>query len=384
MGKDLRKQSFETLAIHAGQEPELQTGAVVVPIFQTSTFAQEAVGKDKGFDYARTANPTRSALEACLAALESGAWGLAFASGMAAEDAIAHLLSTGDHVVMGDDVYGGTYRLFKRIFERHGVRMTAVDMRDHRAVRRAIVKRKTKLLWIESPTNPMLKVIDIGAMAELAHSARAVAVVDNTFASPFLQQPLLLGADLVTHSTTKYVGGHSDLVGGAIVGRSAELRERLKFIQNAAGGVPGPFDSWLVLRGAKTLAVRMERHSANGMAMAEWLADHPKVRSVNYPGLPSHPQHALARRQMRSFGGMLSFELKRGGEAAAKRVAARTRIFALAESLGGVESLIELPLAMTHGSVKGTKLAPPAGLIRLSVGIENVDDLIADLAQALG
>ena len=384
MGKDLRKQSFETLAIHAGQEPERATGAVVVPIFQTSTFAQEAVGKDKGFDYARTANPTRSALETCLAALESGAWGLAFASGMAAEDAIAHLLNAGEHVVMGDDVYGGTYRLFKRIFERHGVRMTAVDMRDHRAVGRAIIKRKTKLLWIESPTNPMLKVIDIGAMAELAHGARALAVVDNTFASPFLQQPLLLGADLVTHSTTKYLGGHSDVVGGAIVGRSAELHERLKFIQNAAGGVPGPFDSWLVLRGAKTLAVRMERHSANGMAIAEWLADHPKVRSVNYPGLPSHPQHALAQRQMRSFGGMLSFELRRGGEAAAKRLAARTRIFALAESLGGVESLIELPLAMTHGSVKGTKLAPPAGLIRLSVGIENVDDLIADLAQAIG
>jgi cystathionine beta-lyase/cystathionine gamma-synthase len=384
MGKDLRKQGFETLAIHAGQEPELQTGAVVVPIFQTSTFAQEAVGKDKGFDYARTANPTRTALEACLAALESGAWGLAFASGMAAEDAIAHLLDTGDHVVMGDDVYGGTYRLFKRIFERHGVRMTAVDMRDHRAVRRAIINRKTKLLWIESPTNPMLKVIDIGAMAELAHAAKALAVVDNTFASPYLQQPLLLGADLVTHSTTKYLGGHSDVVGGAIVGRSAELHERLKFIQNAAGGVPGPFDSWLVLRGAKTLAVRMERHSANGMAIAEWLVDHPRVRSVNYPGLPSHPQHALARRQMRTFGGMLSFELKSGGEAAAKRVAARTRIFALAESLGGVESLIELPLAMTHGSVKGTKLAPPAALIRLSVGIENVDDLIADLAQAIG
>ena len=384
MGKDLRKQSFETLAIHAGQEPELQTGAVVVPIFQTSTFAQEAVGKDKGFDYARTANPTRTALQSCLAALESGAWGLAFASGMAAEDAIAHLLNTGDHVVMGDDVYGGTYRLFKRIFERHGVGMTAVDMRDHRAVRRAIIKRKTKLLWIESPTNPMLKVIDIAAMAELAHVAKALAVVDNTFASPYLQQPLLLGADLVTHSTTKYLGGHSDVVGGAIVGRSAELHERLKFIQNAAGGVPGPFDSWLVLRGAKTLAVRMERHSANGMAMAQWLADHPKVRSVNYPGLASHPQHALARRQMRSFGGMLSFELKRGGEAAAKRLAARTRIFALAESLGGVESLIEVPLAMTHGSVKGTKLAPPAGLIRLSVGIENVDDLIADLARAIG
>ena len=384
MGKDLRKQSFETLAIHAGQEPEQGTGAVTVPIFQTSTFAQEAVGKDKGFDYARTNNPTRKALETCLAALESGAWGLAFASGMAGEDAIAHLLNTGDHVVMGDDVYGGTYRLFKRIFERHGVAMTAVDMRDHRAVSRAIIKKKTKLLWIESPTNPMLKVIDIGAMAELAHKAKALAVVDNTFASPYLQQPLLLGADLVTHSTTKYLGGHSDVVGGAIVGNSAELHERLKFIQNAAGGVPGPFDAWLVLRGAKTLAVRMERHSANGLAIAEWLSEHPKVVRVNYPGLATHPQHALARRQMRSFGGMLSFELKSGGEAAAKHAAARTRIFALAESLGGVESLIEVPLAMTHGSVKGTKLAPPAGLIRLSVGIESVDDLIADLAHAIG
>ncbi|MHB8631783.1 MAG: cystathionine gamma-synthase [Candidatus Limnocylindria bacterium] len=380
----MRKQSFETLAIHAGQEPELATGAVVVPIFQTSTFAQEAVGKDKGFDYARTANPTRKALETCLAALESGAWGLAFASGMAGEDAIAHLLNTGDHVVMGDDVYGGTYRLFKRVFEGHGVSMTAVDMRDHRAVRRAIIKRKTRLLWIESPTNPMLKVIDIGAMAEIAHRAKALAVVDNTFASPYLQQPLLLGADLVTHSTTKYLGGHSDVVGGAIVGNSADLHERLKFIQNAVGGVPGPFDSWLVLRGAKTLAVRMERHSANGLAIAEWLAGHPKVRNVNYPGLATHPQHALARRQMRSFGGMLSFELKSGGGAGAKRVAARTRIFALAESLGGVESLIEVPLAMTHGSVKGTKLAPPAGLIRLSVGIESVDDLVADLARAIG
>ena len=384
MGKDLRKQGFETLAIHAGQEPEAATGAVTVPIFQTSTFAQEAVGKDKGFDYARTNNPTRKALETCLAALESGAWGLAFASGMAGEDAVAHLLNTGDHVVMGDDVYGGTYRLFKRIFERHGVAMTAVDMRDHAAVRRAIKKGKTKLLWIESPTNPMLKVIDIAAMAELAHKAKALAVVDNTFASPYLQQPLHLGADLVTHSTTKYLGGHSDVVGGAVVGNSPDLHDRLKFIQNAAGGVPGPFDSWLVLRGAKTLAVRMERHSANGLAIAEWLAEHPKVKSVNYPGLATHPQHALARRQMRSFGGMLSFELRSGGEAGAKRVAARTKIFALAESLGGVESLIEVPLAMTHGSVKGTKLAPPAGLIRLSVGIESVADLIADLAHAIG
>src|SRR2546423_4629361 len=294
MGKDLRKQSFETLAIHAGQEPEGLTGAVTVPIFQTSTFAQEAVGKDKGFDYARTNNPTRAALETCLAALESGAWGLAFASGMAGEDAIAHLLDAGDHVVMGDDVYGGTYRLFKRIFERHGIGMTAVDMRDHKATGRAIVKRKTKLLWIESPTNPMLKVIDIAGMAELAHKAGALAVVDNTFASPYLQQPLLLGADLVTHSTTKYLGGHSDVVGGAVIGNSPDLHERLKFIQNAAGGVPGPLDSWLVLRGAKTLAGRMVRHSAKGLAIAEWLADHPKVENVNYPGLATQPQHALA------------------------------------------------------------------------------------------
>ncbi len=384
MRKDLRKQSFETLAIHAGQEPEPTTGAVTVPIFQTSTFAQEAVGKDKGFDYARTANPTRTALETCLAALESGAWGLAFASGMAGEDAIAHLLDAGDHIVLVDDVYGGTYRLFKRIYERHGIGLTAVDMRDAKATKRAIIKGKTKMVWMESPTNPVLKVIDIAAISELAHRAGALAVVDNTFASPYLQQPLTLGADLVTHSTTKYLGGHSDVVGGAVIGNSADLHERLKFIQNAAGGVPGPFDSWLVLRGAKTLAVRMERHSANGMAIAEWLTEHPKVKSVNYPGLASHPQHAIARRQMRSFGGMVSFELKAGGEAGAKRAAARTRIFALAESLGGVESLIEIPLAMTHGSVKGTKLAPPAGLIRLSVGIENVDDLIADLAQAIG
>jgi cystathionine beta-lyase/cystathionine gamma-synthase len=383
MRTDRRKPGFETLAIHAGQEPEAATGAVVVPIFQTSTFAQEAVGRHKGFEYARTGNPTRTALETCLAALEGGRWGLAFASGMAAEDAIAHLLSSGDHVVMGDDVYGGTYRLFKRVFERVGIAMTAVDLRDHAAVRRAL-RRRTRLVWIESPTNPMLKVIDIAAIAEIAHAGRALAVVDNTFASPYLQQPLLLGADLVVHSTTKYLGGHSDVVGGAIVGRDPELRERLAFLQNAAGGVPGPFDAWLVLRGAKTLAVRMERHSANGLAVAEWLAEHPKVKRVNYPGLTSHPQHELARRQMRSFGGMLSFELARGGEAAAKRVAARTRIFALAESLGGVESLIEVPLAMTHGSVKGTKLAPPARLIRLSVGIEEVDDLIADLASAIG
>ena len=376
------KPGFETLAIHAGQEPEGLTGSVNIPIFQTSTFAQEAVGKHKGYEYGRTGNPTRTALETALAALEDGRWGLAFASGMAATDAIAHLLSAGDHVVLSDDVYGGTYRLFARVFDRVGVALSVVDMREPANVRKAM-RAKTRLVWIETPTNPLLKVVDIAAVARVARNGKALSVADNTFASPYLQNPLAHGADLVLHSTTKYIGGHSDVVGGAIVGRDEELRARLAFLQNAAGGVPGPWDAWLVLRGAKTLAVRMERHSANGQAIAEWLAEHPKVKSVNYPGLRSHPQHALAKRQMRSFGGMLSFEL-RGGEAAAKRMVARTRIFALAESLGGVESLIEVPLAMTHGSVRGTKLAPPAGLVRLSVGIETVSDLIADLAQAIG
>ena len=382
MNEGTRKQGFETLAIHAGQEPEGLTGAVVVPIFQTSTYAQEAVGKHKGYEYSRTGNPTRAALETCLAALEAGTWGLAFSSGMAATDAVAHLLSSGDHVVMGDDVYGGTYRLFARVFDRLGIALSAVDMRDARNVRRAVRKR-TKLVWIETPTNPLLKVVDIEAVAAIAREAGAWSIVDNTFASPYLQQPLHHGADLVLHSTTKYLGGHSDVVGGALAGRSDDLRERLAFIQNAAGGVPGPLDAWLVLRGAKTLGVRMDRHSANGQAIAEWLLEHPKVTAVNYPGLASHPQHGLARRQMRAFGGMLSFELK-GGEAAATKMAARTKLFALAESLGGVESLIEVPLAMTHGSVRGTKLAQPAGLVRLSVGIETVDDLIADLAHAIG
>ena len=358
------------------------TGSVNVPIFQTSTFAQQAVGKNKGWEYARTGNPTRAALETCLAALEHGKWGLAFASGMAATDAIAHLLSAGDHVVMGDDVYGGTYRLFARVFDRAGVTLTAVDMRDPANVRKAM-RKKTKLVWIETPTNPLLKISDIAAIAEIARKGKALSVTDNTFASPYLQNPLAHGVDLVLHSTTKYIGGHSDVVGGAIVGRDEELRARLAFLQNAAGAVPGPMDSWLVLRGAKTLAVRMERHSVNGQVIAEWLTLHPKVKHVNYPGLRSHPQHDLAKRQMKSFGGMLSFELS-GGEAAAKRMVARTKIFALAESLGGVESLIEVPLAMTHGSVRGTKLAPPAGLVRLSVGIETVSDLIADLAQAIG
>jgi len=376
------KPGFETLAIHAGQEPEETTGSVQVPIFQTSTYAQQAVGKNKGYDYARTGNPTRTALEACLAALEDGSWGLAFGSGMAATDAIAHTLKKGDHVVLSDDVYGGTYRLYKRMYEQLGVDTSPVDMRKLDAVRKAM-RKATQLVWIESPTNPTMKIVDLAGLSEIAHKGKALAVVDNTFASPYLQNPLVHGADLVLHSTTKYIGGHSDVVGGAIVGRDEALRARLAFLQNAAGGVPGPLDAWLVLRGAKTLAVRMERHSANGQAVAEWLAEHPKVSRVYYPGLATHPQHELAKRQMRSFGGMLSFEL-RGGEAAAKRMAARTKIFALAESLGGVESLVEVPLAMTHGSVKGTKLAPPAGLVRLSVGIETVSDLIADLAQAIG
>jgi cystathionine gamma-synthase len=376
------KPGFETLAIHAGQEPEGLTGSVQVPIFQTSTYAQEAVGKHKGYDYGRTGNPTRTALETCLAALEDGKWGLAFGSGMAGTDAIAHLLKAGDHVVLSDDVYGGTYRLYKRMYEQLGVALTPVDMRDLAAVRKAM-RTTTKLVWIESPSNPMMKVVDIAALSQIAHKGKALAVVDNTFASPYLQNPLAHGADLVLHSTTKYIGGHSDVVGGAVIGNDEALRARLAFLQNAAGGVPGPFDAWLILRGAKTLAVRMERHSANGQAVAEWLAEHPKVTRVNYPGLLTHPQHDLAKRQMKWFGGMLSFELK-GGEAAAKRMAARTKIFALAESLGGVESLIEVPLAMTHGSVRGTKLAPPAGLVRLSVGIETVSDLIADLAQAIG
>ncbi|TMG72013.1 MAG: cystathionine gamma-synthase [Chloroflexi bacterium] len=378
----MRKQGFETLAIHSGQEPEPTTGAVVVPIFQTSTFVQEAVGKHKGYEYARTGNPTRAALETCLASLEGGRWGLAFASGMAASDAVAHLLARGDHVVMGDDVYGGTYRLFARVFDRAGIDFAAVDMRRLDAVRKAM-RSATKLVWIETPSNPLLKVLDIAAIVEIAHRGGALALADNTFASPYLQQPLKLGADLVLHSTTKYLGGHSDVVGGALAGNDPELRERIAFVQNAAGGVPGPLDAWLVLRGAKTLALRMERHSLNAQAVAEWLTEHPKVACVNYPGLPTHPQHELAKKQMRLFGGMLSFELK-AGEAAAKRMAARTKLFALGESLGGVESLIEVPLAMTHGSVRGTKLAPPAGLVRLSVGIETVEDLIADLAQALG
>ena len=374
-------QGFDTLAIHAGQPPDAATGAVTVPIYATSTYAQEAVGKNKGYEYSRTQNPTRTALETCLAALEGGRWALAFASGMAASDAVAHLLSAEDHVVLADDVYGGTYRLFARVFDRARVALTPVDMTEPRNVRKAL-SPQTKFVWIETPSNPLLKIVDIKRVARIAHEAKALVVVDNTFATPYLQRPLELGADLVVHSTTKYIGGHSDVVGGAVVGNDPKLRERLAFVQNAAGGVPGAFDAWLVLRGAKTLGVRMERHARNAGAIAKWLKADRRVSRVFYPGLRTHPQFELAAAQMRLPGGMVSFEVK-AGEAAALRAVSRTKLFALAESLGGVESLVELPLAMTHASVRGTPLAPPAGLIRLSVGIEDPDDLIADLDQAL-
>jgi cystathionine beta-lyase/cystathionine gamma-synthase len=372
---------FATRAIHVGQEPDATTGAVIVPIYQNSTFAQEAVGVHKGYDYARSGNPTRTALEAALAALDGGAHALAFASGLAAETAVLLALKAGDHVIGGDDCYGGTYRLFDKVFARHGLNFDFVDTRDPEEVAEAI-RPETRLLWLETPTNPMLKIANIAKIAELARARGVLTLVDNTFASPYLQRPLELGADIVLYSTTKYMGGHSDVVGGALVLNNSELYAQLKFLQNAAGGVPGPFDSWLVLRGLKTLALRMRAHSANGMAIARWLAEHPAVEEVIYPGLPSHPQHELAKRQMCDFGGMISLVL-RGGEAAANAMVTRTKLFTLAESLGGVESLIEVPAAMTHASVVGSKLEVPAGLVRLSVGIEETEDLIADLEQAL-
>ncbi len=372
---------FATRAIHAGQEPDTATGAVIVPIYQTSTFAQEAVGVHKGYDYARSGNPTRTALETALAALDGGAHALAFASGLAAETTALLLLSAGDHVVAGDDAYGGTYRLFTKVFARHGISFDFVDTRDPEEVAEAI-RAETRMIWMESPTNPMLKLADVAKISELARPRGILTVVDNTFCSPYLQRPLELGADIVLYSTTKYMGGHSDVVGGALVVKDTAVYERLKFLQNAAGGVPGPFDSWLVLRGLKTLALRMRAHSENGLAVARFLAEHPAVEQVIYPGLPAHPQHELAKRQMRGFGGMISVVL-RGGEAAANAMVTRTKLFTLAESLGGVESLIEVPAAMTHASVAGSKLEVPAGLVRLSVGIEDVEDLIADLAQAL-
>ena len=379
------KDGFATRAIHVGQEPDPATGAVIVPIYQTSTYAQSEVGVHKGFDYSRTANPTRAALEACLASLDNGRYGLAFASGMAAEDTLLHLFATGDHIVACDDVYGGTFRLFHRVLERCGLRFTFVDATRIENVEDALEDR-TKLIWLESPTNPLLKLIDITAVARLAHQRDIIVAVDNTFASSYCQRPLDLGADVVHYSTTKYMGGHSDVVGGALVTANDDLYDRLKFLQNAVGGVPGPFDSWLVLRGLKTLAVRMRQHTANALQVGCFLENHARVKNVYYPGLESHPQHELARRQMvGGFGGMLSFEVQ-GGVDAAREVARRTRLFTLAESLGGVESLIELPALMTHASLPAARRAEIGiddGLIRLSVGIEEVEDLIADLAQAL-
>lgn len=373
---------FATRAIHAGQDPDPATGAVIVPIYQTSTFAQEAVGVHKGYDYARSGNPTRTALEVALAALEDGRHGICFASGLAAETTLAlALLKSGDHVVCGDDVYGGTYRLFKRVLEDKGISTSFVDTREPERIAAALTPQ-TRLIWLETPTNPLLKLADIAAISALGHTQGVLTVVDNTFASPACQRPLALGADIVLHSTTKYLGGHSDVVGGALITNDDDIAARLRFVQNAAGGTPGPFDCWLVLRGIKTLQLRMRQHGENAMAVARFLQSHTAVEQVIYPGLPEHPQHELARRQMHGFSGMVSF-IAAGGEKAAHKIVSRTRLFTLAESLGGVESLIEVPAAMTHASVAGSTLEVPAGLVRLSVGIEDLDDLLDDLDQAL-
>src|SRR6266571_272693 len=373
---------FETKAIHAGQEPEPAYGAVNVPVYQTSTYAQSAVGKHGGYDYARTGNPTRTALQVALAALEGGRGALSFSSGMAAEANFLYLLKPGDHVVMGDDVYGGTYRLVSNVLADWGIGFDTVDLTDLEALRGAL-RDETRLIWCETPTNPLLKIVDVAAVAAIAREAGAWCVVDNTFASPYLQQPLALGADAVIHSTTKYLGGHSDVVGGAVVVADAGLAERLAFLQNAAGSAGAPFDAWLTLRGVKTLAVRMDRHCDNGAQVAMFLANHSRVAQVYYPGLADHPGHEVAAKQMRGFGGMVSFR-HADGEAAAVRMCGRTRLFTLGESLGGVESLIEHPAKMTHASAAGSPLQVPSDLVRLSVGIENIDDLIEDLRAALG
>jgi cystathionine beta-lyase/cystathionine gamma-synthase len=377
---------IETLAIHAGQSPDPATGAVIPPIYQTSTYAQAEVGVHKGYEYSRTANPTRTALEICLAALEGAglerpAFGLAFASGMAAIDTLLRLVRPGEHVLVGNDVYGGTYRLFERVLTEYGLQFSYVDTSDLEAVHRGL-RANTRLVWLETPTNPALKIADIAAITAAAKSQHPSiwVAVDNTFASPALQRPLALGADFSVHSTTKYLSGHSDVVGGALVTTDPEAYDRLKFLQNAVGAVPGPLDCWLTLRGMKTLALRMERHSANAQAVAAALSGRPEVERVMYPGLPDDVGYSAARRQMRAFGGMISFVLK-GGAPAARRFSAATRLFTLAESLGGVESLIEHPASMTHASVAGSPLETPAGLVRLSVGIEFIDDLLEDLEQ---
>lgn len=384
MSDEHTHQSFETRAIHAGNTADPLTGAVVPPIYQVSTYKQDGVGGLRGgYEYSRSANPTRTALEENLAALEGGRRGLAFASGLAAEDCLLRtLLTPGDHVVIPNDAYGGTFRLFAKVVQRWGVDFSVADTSDVESVR-AAVNDRTKVIWVETPSNPLLGITDIAAVADVARTVGAKLVVDNTFASPYLQQPLSLGADVVVHSLTKYMGGHSDVVGGALVTADEALGEELAYHQNAMGAVAGPFDSWIVLRGIKTLAVRMDRHSENAAKVAEMLTQHPKVTQVLYPGLPEHPGHEIAAKQMKSFGGMISFRVE-GGEEAAVEVCNRAKLFTLGESLGGVESLIEHPGRMTHASVAGSALEVPADLVRLSVGIENVDDLLADLRQALG
>jgi cystathionine gamma-synthase len=375
---------FETSAIHAGQEADPRTGAVVPPIYQVSTFKQDGVGGLRaGYEYARSGNPTRDALEECLAAIESGTRAFATASGLAAEDLFLRtVLRPGDHLVIPNDAYGGSYRLIARVLAPWGVEHTAVDQSDLEAVRAAIIPGRTKVIWTETPTNPLLSISDIAELAKIAHEFGALLVVDNTFASPYLQQPLVLGADVVVHSTTKYLGGHSDVIGGAIIVRAEKLAQEIGYNHNAMGPIAGPFDSWLVLRGIKTLSVRMDRHCENAKAIVDFLLTHNRVSSVRYPGLPSHPGHEIAKRQMRDFGGMVSFRVN-GGVEAALQVCRRAETFTLAESLGGVESLIEHPGKMTHASVAGSSLEVPDDLVRLSVGLEHIDDLISDLDQAL-
>jgi len=373
---------FSTDCIHAGQEPEPVTGAVTYPIFQTSTYVQPELGRNKGYEYARTKNPTRSVLEAALAALERGKHGHCFASGMSAIDVVFRMLQSGDHVVAGENMYGGSYRLFSRVLEKFGLQFTYVDTSSVDAVRDAM-RENTRVVFLETPTNPMMTITDIAACAEVAHAGGALVVVDNTFCSPYLQRPIELGADIVVHSTTKFLNGHSDSVGGAVISNSDEVAEKIGFLQNAVGAILSPFDSWLVLRGIKTLAVRMRRHEENGMAMASYLASHAKVKKVYYPGLPDHPGHALAERQMNGFGALISFEL--GSLDNAKRFLDRVRLCSLGESLGGVETLISHPETMTHASVPiadRTRLGITPGLVRISVGIEDVEDLIADLENA--
>ncbi len=375
------RYGFETRAIHAGQEPDPTTGSVIVPIYQTSTYVQEGLGQHKGYEYSRTGNPTRTALEECVASLEDGKYGLAFASGMGAETTIMYLFAPGDHILVSNDVYGGTYRLFERVLAPYGLQFSYIDMTDTAYVREQM-RDNTKAVWIETPSNPLMKLIDIIEVSAIARERGAKVVVDNTFASPYGQQPLTMGADIIVHSSTKYLGGHSDAVGGVVVVSDDAVYEKLKYLQNAVGAVPGPMDCFLVLRGVKTLGIRMRAHESNAMKIARFLEQHPRVETVRYPGLPSHPQHDLAGRQMRCFGGMMSFQVK-GGIEQAKCIVEKTRIFQLAESLGGVESLIEHPGIMTHASVANSPLKVPDNLVRLSVGIEDSDDLIRDLAAAM-